>query len=150
MGTISSFGILSPVVEFFPELTWKLMNYLKLSHMSKDIGGWLENTNCETNTKHVLSAAGAQHKGRNRACISWRNLVIYAEGNYSFFFFSCQSKNIIGLIFRFLQCQQSPPLTHLHLTDVIFLISFCISSLLDQKICQLSVLLVALQVKEAF
>lgn len=48
MGTIS-FGILSPVVEFFPELTWKLMNYLKLSHTSTDRGGGLENTNCKTN-----------------------------------------------------------------------------------------------------
>lgn len=51
MGTISSFGILPPVVEFFSELIWKLMNYLKLSHTSTDIDGDLENTNCETNTK---------------------------------------------------------------------------------------------------
>lgn len=58
MGTISSFGILSPVVDFFPELIWKLMNYLKLSHTSTDIGGGLENTMRQT-LKHALSAAGA-------------------------------------------------------------------------------------------
>lgn len=113
--------------------------------MSTDTGGGLENTNYKTNTKPVQLEHSIK-EGIESASTE-EKLVIYAEGNYSFL---CQSKNIIGLILRFLQCQQSLPLTCLHLTDVIFLISFCISSLLDQKIFQLSVLLVALQVKEAF
>lgn len=51
MGTISSFGKLSPVVDKhrFPEFIWKSVNYLKFSHTPTDIDGVFENTNCKTN-----------------------------------------------------------------------------------------------------
>lgn len=96
--------------------------------------------------KHALSAAGAQHKGIIINASAEEIWLYLLRGMIAFY---VRSKTELVWSLGFCNVN-SLPLTLLHLTDVIFLISFCIYSLLDQKICQLSVLLVALQVKGHF